>query len=732
MHPRRHRLQGSRARSRSLASALAVAALIGTTACGSSSPSPAPTNQPATSATAPSAAAQASPAAAAGGDWAGFRGDASRMGIGIQGPTGHPVLNWQFKAGGGVANNIAIVGDTVYFASDDAVVHGVDRSSGKERWKTTLEKPSVRGPLATDARLYFADEAGAVLALDPAKTGAKIWQSASSYGETTELLSINGSLYFGTGDGFLVALDAATGAERWKLKLTPDGAPAHNPAYADGRIFLGTASAGFKAVDLTTHAVVWTGDLGGDDTGTASAGNGAAYIATPADSPTGKLRAFDATTGKPLWTGPSPMLTTPNVVDGIAYSSSMQGLVDAIDASTGALRWSVQLSGKIRPMAVVGTTLFLSADTEQRVYAIETTTGRKLWQFDVDGPSDCCIAVAKGAVFVGTLNGSVYSIGGDGQQIAAVPFSTAAPSTAPATAPAIAALAVKPTWTSNLRSLEFEPVCQIAVDPAGRIWAPEAGGNRVAIFTPDGKLLEQWGRPGSGRGEFDFTRQNGDGYGTLAFARDGSFFVLDVGNRRVQHFDAKRRFLNEWGTFGSDAGQFNDPVGIAVAPDGSVWVLDDQRSVAEHYDAKGRVLGSFDPFANWPSNEGANSVAIDSHGNLYVSMFGPAVILVFDPTGKPLRTIGQGAIKEQPGNIAVDAAGRIFVTQGPDRGGAAGVLVFAADGTPIGGFAEEGDGDGQLVFPGGIALDRSGGVYVEDSLPEFARLVRFALPAGVK
>jgi len=38
----------------------------------------------------------------AGGDWSGFRGNADHSGVGIQGPTGNPVLNWRFPATGAV------------------------------------------------------------------------------------------------------------------------------------------------------------------------------------------------------------------------------------------------------------------------------------------------------------------------------------------------------------------------------------------------------------------------------------------------------------------------------------------------------------------------------------------------------------------------------------------------------------------------------------------------------
>jgi hypothetical protein len=67
--------------------------------------------------------------------------------------------------------------------------------------------------------------------------------------------------------------------------------------------------------------------------------------------------------------------------------------------------------------------------------------------------------------------------------------------------------------------------------------------------------------------------------------------------------------------------------------------------------------------------------------------------------------------------MAVDASGRLFVSQGPNRGDRPGVLVFSADGSLVGGFGPFGSGDGRLIFPGGLALDGHGGVFAEDSEP---------------
>jgi outer membrane protein assembly factor BamB len=673
-----------------LLTAMILPASLLNAACGTSA-------QPTTVAQPSAAAAASTPVAPAasqttvlpGGDWIGFRGDASRSAVGLQGPRGNPVLNWRFKAGGAVPNQVAIVGDAVYFASDDGTLHAANQATGAEIWKQALTSGTTTGPLVADGRIYLVDELGVVRALD-ATTGAPVWESASRYDGATQLISTGGSLYLGTGDGNIVAIDAAGGAEQWKVKLTPNGASVHNPAAADGFVYAGTAGGGFVAVDAKTHQVAWTGDLHGDDTGTAVASGGIAYIAAGVYATSGTLHAFDAKTGRHLWDGPMPDLQSPTILDGIGFSATRHGLVTAIDTTTGAPRWSIKLNGKVRPMGIVGPTLYLAADEEHRVYAVEASTGNRLWQFDVDGSNDCCIAVAKGAVFVGTMAGSVYSIGGDGATIAGLPFASAAPAATPApTQEPVAVLTPRILSSTDLHKMAFAPISQIAVDPTtGRIWAPEANGDRIAIFDPNGKLLDEWGQSGDGPGQFDFTRSNGDGYGTLAFATDGSFFVLDAGNRRVQHFDSKRRFLNEWGGFGTAPGQFSDPTGIAVARDGTVWVVDDRREVAEHYDHSGMLLGSVQRVLEHALQWGIERPRDRPGRPLGVTQIQPNQIAEFDPQGALVRTIGGAAefSVEQPTQVAIDAKGRLFVTQGPGRGALPGVTVFAADGRVLGGF----------------------------------------------
>ena len=119
----------------------------------------------------------------------------------------------------------------------------------------------------------------------------------------------------------------------------------------------------------------------------------------------------------------------------------------------------------------------------------------------------------------------------------------------------------------------------LAVAPDGSIWVADADNNRFQIFAPDGSLREVWGASGSDDGEFDFTTVDWGGYdeAAIAFAPDGTFYVADPGNHRIQKFGPDRSFLTTWGSEGREPGQFMTPIDLVVDGQGRVYVLDSDR-----------------------------------------------------------------------------------------------------------------------------------------------------------
>jgi streptogramin lyase len=249
----------------------------------------------------------------------------------------------------------------------------------------------------------------------------------------------------------------------------------------------------------------------------------------------------------------------------------------------------------------------------------------------------------------------------------------------------------------------------VTIAPDGRVWVADTANGRFAIFGPDGTFVEYWEHLGSGPGEFILQRANGDGYGGMEFAPDGSFYVMDVGNHRVEHFDSNRQFIKAWGT----GTQFPDPVAIDVDSHGLVYIFDDLRDVVESYDKDGHIVNTIPANPGAPNVGEGNSFTLDDAGDLFVSHCCDAgnKVVELGPDGGLLQTFGAdgpGAfLSDQPGAVAIDSEGRVFVAV------RAGAEIFGADGTFVGSFSSP-DLVGDRGFFSGMALDGAGYGYAAE------------------
>jgi len=170
--------------------------------------------------------------------------------------------------------------------------------------------------------------------------------------------------------------------------------------------------------------------------------------------------------------------------------------------------------------------------------------------------------------------------------------SPSASSAAASTIPSSGALALlwQKAGPTTIQAQTYWPT----IDPVtGDIWVADSRDSKYWIFKPDGTYVGSWGTPGHGPGQLALTTHdpNPDSVGAIAFLPDGSFYLADNGDYRVEQFDKDRHFVRAWGSFGTDPGKFVSPKGIAT--DGKVVYVADDPVGMSVFDMTGHFLRAF-------------------------------------------------------------------------------------------------------------------------------------------
>jgi DNA-binding beta-propeller fold protein YncE len=172
---------------------------------------------------------------------------------------------------------------------------------------------------------------------------------------------------------------------------------------------------------------------------------------------------------------------------------------------------------------------------------------------------------------------------------------------------------------------------------------------------------------GDGPGEFNKPRD-------VAVAPDGTLYVSDTGNHRIQHLTTDGEVLQIWGTFADSAtgpaapGTFYEPWGIAVDSNGFVYVADTWNHRIQKFSPEGEFITLWGYFGQGESGDafwGPRDIVIDSNGYVLVTDTGNKRVAIFDQNGNFMFAFGSGGLLEgqfdEPVGLAVDPDGHILV-----------------------------------------------------------------------
>jgi len=281
----------------------------------------------------------------------------------------------------------------------------------------------------------------------------------------------------------------------------------------------------------------------------------------------------------------------------------------------------------------------------------------------------------------------------------------------------------------------------LAFDADDQLYITDAQNNRVQRFTRDGKYLDKF--------------EVGSFPGGIAVAADGLIYVAVMMDHKIRVYrrtapdsdkqDAPSTYelVREWGGKGTADGEFDQPGGLAFDKEGALVVCDQVNHRVQRFTAEGKFLNKWGEYGDQPGQFGApqkpNSrvggpclTAVDAEGNIYTTEPTPGRIQKFKPDGSFLAAWGSNEVRDGAfggnatlvGPIALlfDRAGRLWVSSTNHR-----VQLFTPDGaylTGLGITGEPSSEPGRFHVPHTMALDRHGLLYVADTLNQ--RVQKFA------
>ena len=264
----------------------------------------------------------------------------------------------------------------------------------------------------------------------------------------------------------------------------------------------------------------------------------------------------------------------------------------------------------------------------------------------------------------------------------------------------------------------------VAVDRQDNLYVVDMTG-RVQKFSSNGLFLLSWQMPQTDKG-----KPKG-----MCRDRDGNIVVLEPHYQRVNHFSPEGKLLAQWGEHGTNAGQFTLPRAVAVNSRGEMFVSE--------YEGLERVQRfAFDPLINTPLQRGGTGG--DRASNRFSGFeaapeTAKAVGTVNARLATPLkRGVNEsGAAPSTLGAAPADLASPRFVTSFGHAGNAPGefsrpeglcadkqdlvyvadscnhrIQVFSSDGKFIRAYGKAGSGKGELSYPYDICVDGAGRQYV--------------------
>jgi outer membrane protein assembly factor BamB len=218
-------------------------------------------------------------------------------------------------------------------------LRSINMNTGKKLW--ALRLGGIEGePILAGDTLFAANSEGFVFALESA-TGAMLWKRNLNGTIMSSFAKSGDRLVLTTVDGMVWSLSASLGEPLWNRSLS--GAVYAAPVIFQNKIFIGTQSRVFYCLDGATGQIVWQ---------------------TPCEGGIFEMAAVNS--------------------DEVYFGTS-QGLMYCLDSRLGTIRWSLETNSVIGTSPLISGNYLFFGTLDKKLYAVDRQTSEEVWSFITKG-----------------------------------------------------------------------------------------------------------------------------------------------------------------------------------------------------------------------------------------------------------------------------------------------------------------------------------------------------------
>jgi outer membrane protein assembly factor BamB len=290
-------------------------------------------------------------------------------------------------------------------------------------WETNIGGAVQSRLVRHEDLLLIPSMGGALVALD-ARTGEEKWRVNTENNEpvyATPHVDRN-TVYFGSADHHVYAVNVKNGDVKWRTKT--GGAVLGGPSTAKGIVAIGSVDTYIYGFDRKTGEIKWR--VGGENMYQAKAAtDGENFFLGGWDN---TFRCIEATSGTQRWalrlgkrqrnwtfSAFSPAITSPDVGNGKVFVSTNDGILHGIDIPLANQVWHIdwERMGYSSPLFREGR-IYAALDDKGRVFCVNADNGQFIWQADTGSVIyDSSFAYGGGNVFIGCVDGTFNALSAD-------------------------------------------------------------------------------------------------------------------------------------------------------------------------------------------------------------------------------------------------------------------------------------------------------------------------------